>query len=232
MRPVPAPALLRALRLLLPLAAGAVAYPAWSNSDDLVHLYTSSARKSFHLQIHPDGRVDGSPEQTVDSTLVIKTLHPGYVTINGAKSELYLCMDSSGNLFGSRSFSNEDCTFKHTMLENGYDVYQSPRHNFLVSLGKVKKAFVPRMNLPPLSQFLTRRNEIPLVQFYTPRPQQEEPRNTDAERCGGLLSTGKLPEENPDQEGLHPCLDSSDPEERDPLGVTLSGRFPSPRTDS
>ncbi|KAK9399332.1 fibroblast growth factor 23-like [Crotalus adamanteus] len=67
MRPVPAPALLRALRLLLPLAACAVAYPAWSNSDDLVHLYTSSARKSFHLQIHSDGRVDGSPEQTVDS---------------------------------------------------------------------------------------------------------------------------------------------------------------------
>lgn len=67
MRPVPAPALLRALRLLLPLAACALAYPAWSNSDDLVHLYTSSSRKSLHLQIHPDGRVDGSPDPTVDS---------------------------------------------------------------------------------------------------------------------------------------------------------------------
>ncbi|XP_015683651.1 fibroblast growth factor 23-like [Protobothrops mucrosquamatus] len=228
MRPVPAPALLRALRLLLPLAACALAYPAWSNSDDLVHLYTSSARKSLHLRIHPDGRVDGSPDPTVDSALVIRTLLPGYVMISGPKSGLYLCMDSSGNLFGSRSFSNEDCTFKHTMLENGYDAYHSPRHNFLVSLGRVKKALVPGRNLPSFSQFLTRRNEIPLVQFDTPRPQQEEPRNANAEPCGGgLLTTGKLPEENLDEEALDPCFDYS--KERDPNGATLDGTFPSPQ---
>ncbi|XP_039219752.1 fibroblast growth factor 23-like [Crotalus tigris] len=232
MRPVPAPALLRALRLLLPLAAGAVAYPAWSNSDDLVHLYTSSARKSFHLQIHPDGRVDGSPEQTVDSALIIKSEGAGYVVISGARTGLFLCMDANGNLFGSNFFSNEDCLLKHLMLENGYDVYQSPKHKHLVSLGRVKRILFPNMNPPAYSQFLTRRNEIPLVQFNTPRARQVDPWDEDVELCGGLLSTGKLPEENPDEVGLHPCLGSSNSEERDPNGATLSRRFSSPRTDS
>ncbi|OPJ80633.1 fibroblast growth factor 23 [Patagioenas fasciata monilis] len=67
-------------------------------------------------------------------------------------------------------FSQEDCMFNHRTLENGYDVYQSPKHNFLVSLGRVKQAFFPGMNPPPYSQFLSRRNEIPLFRFNTPEP--------------------------------------------------------------
>ncbi|KAM3833273.1 fibroblast growth factor 23 [Vipera latastei] len=240
MRPVPAPALHRALRLLLPLvacaSAPAVASPFWSSPDDLVHLYTSSARRSFHLQIHPDGRVDGSPDQTVDSALIIKSEGAGYVVISGAKSGLFLCMDVNGNLFGSSFFSNEDCLFKHLMLENGYDVYQSPKHKHLVSLGKMKRSFFPSMNPPAYSQFLTRRNEIPLVQFNAPRPHQaeawdEEAWDEEVQLCGGILTTGKVPEAGPDGE-LHPCLTSSNSEERDPNGATLSRRFSSPRTDS
>lgn len=60
--------------------------------------------------------------------------------------------------------------FNHRTLENGYDVYQSPKHHFLVSLGRVKEAFSPGMNPPPYSQFLSRRNEIPLFRFNTPEP--------------------------------------------------------------
>ncbi|XP_060548627.1 fibroblast growth factor 23 [Pantherophis guttatus] len=235
MRPVPAPAFLRALRLLLPLLAcgwgPAVASPIWSNADELVHLYTSSARKSFHLQIHPDGRVDGSPSQTVHSALTIKTENFGYVVIIGAKSGLNLCMDDNGNLFGLNSFGNEDCVFKHTMLENGYDIYHSPKYNYLVSLGRAKQPLFPNMNPPAFSQFLTRRNEIPLSQFNTPVAQERDTWDDDAELCGGILA-GKIPDESPDEVGIHPCLTSSNSEERDPNGATLSRRFPSPRMDS
>uniref|UniRef100_A0A8C5WSN7 FGF n=1 Tax=Laticauda laticaudata TaxID=8630 RepID=A0A8C5WSN7_LATLA len=225
---------LRTFRLLLPLAAWglggpAVASPIWSNADELVHLYTSGSRRSFHLQIHPDGRVDGSPSQTVHSALTIKTEGAGYAVIIGAKSGLHLCMDINGNLFGLNAFSNEDCVFKHTMLENGYDIYQSPKYNYLVSLGRAKQLLFPNMNPPAFSQFLTRRNEIPLSQFITPRPQEENTRDDDGEICGGILA-GKIPEESPDEVGIHPCLTSSNSEERDPNGATLSRRFPSPRT--
>ncbi|XP_070610801.1 fibroblast growth factor 23-like [Erythrolamprus reginae] len=237
MRPVASPpAFLRAFGFLLPLVAWgwapSAASPIWSNADELVHLYTASARRNFHLQIHPDGRVDGSPSQTVHSALTIKTEDAGYVVIIGAKSGLSLCMDNNGNLFGSNSFGNEDCVFKHTMLENGYDIYQSPRYHYLVGLGKAKQLLFPNMNPPTFSQFLTRRNEIPLSQFSASAPQEEDDaRDDDAEICGGILA-GKMPEETPDEVGIHPCLTNSNSEERDPNGATLSRRFPSPRMGS
>ena len=38
-----------------------------SSWGSLTHLYTATARNSYHLQIHGDGHVDGSPQQTVYS---------------------------------------------------------------------------------------------------------------------------------------------------------------------
>ncbi|XP_008942017.1 PREDICTED: fibroblast growth factor 23-like [Merops nubicus] len=144
--------------------------PSWGNVDRLMHLYTATERNSFHLQINADGYVDGVPHQTIYSALMIKAEGAGSVVITGVKSGRYLCMDMSGNIFGSHYFSQEDCTFNHRTLENGYDVYQSPKHSFLVSLGRVKQAFLPGTNPPPYSQFLSRRNEIPLFRFNTPEP--------------------------------------------------------------
>ncbi|RLW01708.1 hypothetical protein DV515_00007652 [Chloebia gouldiae] len=128
--------------------------PSWGNGDRLMHLYTDTERSSFHLQINADGYIDGAPHQTIYSV----------------KSGRYLCMDMKGNIFGSHYFSQEDCVFNHRTLENGYDVYQSPKHHFLVSLGRVKQVFSPGMNPPPYSQFLSRKNEIPLFRFNTPEP--------------------------------------------------------------
>lgn len=51
-------------------------------------------------------------------------------------------------------------------------MYHSPQHRFLVSLGQAKRAFLPGTNPPPYSQFLSRRNEIPLLHFNTPRPRR------------------------------------------------------------
>ena len=79
-------------------------------------------------------------------------------------------------------FSPESCRFRQRTLENGYDVYHSPQHRFLVSLGPAKRAFLPGTNPPPYSQFLSRRNEIPLVHFNTPRPRRHTRSAEDAER--------------------------------------------------
>ena len=46
-------------------------------------------------------------------------------------------------------FSPESCRFRQRTLENGYDVYHSPQHRFLVSLGRAKRAFLPGTNPPP-----------------------------------------------------------------------------------
>ncbi|XP_006891430.1 PREDICTED: fibroblast growth factor 23 [Elephantulus edwardii] len=149
------------------------ASPLLSSSwGGLTHLYTATARNSFHLQIHKDGHVDGTPHQTIYSALMIKSEDAGFVVITGVMSRRYLCMDFKGNIFGSHHFSPENCRFRQRTLENGYDVYQSPQHHFLLSLGRAKRTFLPGVNPPPYSQFLSRRNEIPLIHFNTPRPRR------------------------------------------------------------
>ncbi|KAK2101460.1 Fibroblast growth factor 23 [Saguinus oedipus] len=104
--------------------------------------------------------------------LLIRSEDAGFVVITGVMSRRYLCMDFRGNIFGSHYFNPENCRFRPQRLENGYDVYQSPQHHFLVSLGRAKRAFLPGMNPPPYSQFLSRRNEIPLIHFNTPKPRR------------------------------------------------------------
>ncbi|XP_004459090.1 fibroblast growth factor 23 [Dasypus novemcinctus] len=138
----------------------------------LTHLYTATARNSYHLQIHKDGHVDGTPQQTIYSALMISSEDAGFVVITGVMSRRYLCMDFRGNIFGSHDFTPDSCRFRQRTLENGYDVYHSPQHHFLVSLGRAKRAFQPGSNPPPYSQFLSRRNEIPLMRFSTPRPRR------------------------------------------------------------
>ncbi|XP_021563534.1 fibroblast growth factor 23 [Carlito syrichta] len=71
---------------------------SWSG---LTHLYTATARNSYHLQIHKDGHVDGTPQQTIYSALMITSEDAGFVVITGVMSRRYLCMDFRGNIFGS-----------------------------------------------------------------------------------------------------------------------------------
>ncbi|XP_010610014.1 fibroblast growth factor 23 [Fukomys damarensis] len=102
-----------------------------SSWGGLTHLYTATARNSYHLQIHRDGHVDGTPHPTVYSALAIRSEDAGLVVITGVMSRRFLCMDSRGNIFGSQHFSPQDCSFRHRRLDNGYDVYHSPEHRFL-----------------------------------------------------------------------------------------------------
>nr|XP_033807649.1 fibroblast growth factor 23 [Geotrypetes seraphini] len=202
-------------------------------AEGLMHLYTATDKNSFHLQINWDGHVDGSPHQTVYSALMIKPEEAGYMVISGVKSGRYLCMDRDGNLFGLHYFSREDCLFRQETLENGYDVYHSPKYNFLISLGKVKRPFLLGMNPPPYSQFLPRRNEIPLIHFNTPEPHRHT-RNVDTDPLDPNQIL--LPEFN-----VHASLlnhlggeplrieDDDTIDLEDPLNIMVSGRKGSPK---
>lgn len=58
--------------LVYVLCSAVKAYPNASPLLDsswgsLTHLYTATARNSYHLQIHKDGHVDGTPHQTIYS---------------------------------------------------------------------------------------------------------------------------------------------------------------------
>ncbi|KAM8971868.1 fibroblast growth factor 23 [Pelodytes ibericus] len=151
----------------------------WGTPDRLMHLYTASDWNSFHLQINHDGHVDGSPHQTIYSALMIKSESAGKVIITGVKSGRHLCMDRSGNVFGSHFFSYDDCIFKHETLENRHDVYHSPKHNYLISLRRPKHVFRPGMDVPPYSQFLSMENQIPITRFITPEPVIRHTRSAD-----------------------------------------------------
>ncbi|KAJ6668433.1 hypothetical protein lerEdw1_011915 [Lerista edwardsae] len=189
--------------------------PHWGSAGSLLHLYTATERHSFHLQIHPDGQVDGSPAQTIYSALTIRSEGAGYVVINGVKSGRYLCMDINGDIFGSHYFNYEDCTFRHWTLENGYDVYESPKYNYLVSLGKIKKTLLPGMNPPRYSQFLARRNEIPLFSFNTPEPRRRHTRDANVDPLESFIPPPKS-----QQYGIE--------SNSDPQSATIGSRFRSP----
>ncbi|OCT86242.1 fibroblast growth factor 23 [Xenopus laevis] len=153
----------------------------WGVSDRLMHLYTASDWNSFHLQINHDGSVDGTPTQTIYSAIMIKSESAGHVVITGVKTNRYLCMDRSGNVFGYHDFNHDDCVFKHETLENNFDIYHSPKHNYVISLKEPKHRFRPGMDLPPYSQFLSLKNEIPITRFNAPEPEMRIPEGNFAD---------------------------------------------------
>uniref|UniRef100_A0A8C8ZIC0 Fibroblast growth factor 23 n=1 Tax=Prolemur simus TaxID=1328070 RepID=A0A8C8ZIC0_PROSS len=204
------------------------ASPLLSSSwGSLIHLYTATARNSYHLQIHKDGHVDGTPHQTIYSALMIRSEDAGFVVITGVMSGRYLCMDFRGNIFGSPYFTPESCRFRQRTLENGYDVYQSPQHHFLVSLGRAKKAFLPGANPPPFSQFLSRRNEVPLLLFNTPRPRRHTRSAEDDAEPDPLNVLKPRPRVTPVPASCSQELPSAEDNSvvaRDPLGVVRGNR--------
>ncbi|KAK7805021.1 hypothetical protein U0070_021703 [Myodes glareolus] len=226
------------LRLLVGALCGACslgtvgAYPDTSpllgaSWDGLTHLYTATARNSYHLQIHKDGHVDGTPHQTIYSALMIRSEDAGFVVITGAATRRFLCMDLRGNIFGSHHFSPENCRFRQWTLENGYDVYLSPQHHYLVSLSRAKRPFQPGTNPPPFSQFLARRNEVPLLRFHTARPRRHTRSAEDPPERDPLNVLKPRPRATPMPVSCSRELQSAEeggPAASDPLGVLRRGR--------
>ncbi|XP_005989333.1 fibroblast growth factor 6a [Latimeria chalumnae] len=96
----------------------------------------------FHLQILPDGRINGVHTENQYSLLEISTVERGVVSIYGVKSNLFLAMNNKGRLYATGIFQDE-CKFKEALLPNNYNAYESKAYKGaylgLSKYGRIKK---------------------------------------------------------------------------------------------
>ncbi|XP_075283114.1 fibroblast growth factor 4 [Opisthocomus hoazin] len=78
----------------------------------------------FHIQVLPDGRIEGIHSENRYSLLEISPVERGVVSIFGVRSGLFVAMNSKGKLYGSTHF-NDECKFKEILLPNNYNAYES-----------------------------------------------------------------------------------------------------------
>ncbi|XP_055313955.1 ras guanine nucleotide exchange factor Q [Sitodiplosis mosellana] len=84
--------------------------------------------KGRFLQMLPDGTVNGTQDDQSEYTILQRnTVDVGQIRLIGIATCLYLCMDSCGNLYSSREFTN-DCIFNER-LEDNYNYYTSTHHS-------------------------------------------------------------------------------------------------------
>ncbi|CAL8334013.1 unnamed protein product [Arctogadus glacialis] len=139
----------------------------------------------FHLQIHPDGRVNGSHEANHLSVVELFAMSQGVVGIRGVSSRRFLAMNYRGRLHATEGFS-EDCEFQESFQKDGYNTFSSVVHRgprtarpWLVALnkrGRAKMGSSPRVKTQHVSaHFLPRATQQPYEErgfktYKTPQP--------------------------------------------------------------
>ncbi|XP_069493098.1 fibroblast growth factor 14 isoform X1 [Ambystoma mexicanum] len=82
-------------------------------------------RQGYYLQMHPDGALDGTKDDSSNSTLFnLIPVGLRVVAIQGVKTGLYIAMNGEGYLYTSELFTME-CKFKESVFENYYVIYSS-----------------------------------------------------------------------------------------------------------
>ncbi|XP_066505686.1 fibroblast growth factor 6a [Hoplias malabaricus] len=90
----------------------------------------------FHLQVLPDGTVNGAHDENQYSLIEISAVDRGVVSLYGVKSQRFVAMNRRGRLYGTRVFHDE-CKFKETLLPNNYNAYESSIYKgFYIALSK------------------------------------------------------------------------------------------------
>ncbi|XP_051885628.1 fibroblast growth factor 4 [Pristis pectinata] len=96
----------------------------------------------FHLQVLPDGRINGIHNENRYSLLEISPVERGVVSLLGVRSGLFVAMNSKGKLYGS-AYYNDECKFNEILLPNNYNAYESRAYpSMYIALsknGKTKK---------------------------------------------------------------------------------------------
>ncbi|XP_065521245.1 fibroblast growth factor 5 [Lathamus discolor] len=141
----------------------------------------------FHLQLHPDGRVDGAHDASPLSILEIFAVSQGIVGIRGVFSNKFLAMSKKGKLHASARFT-VDCQFRERFQENSYNTYASAVHRsphsgrqWYVALnkrGKAKRGCSPRARPQHVStHFLPRfwQPQLPELAFTVTLPEKKLP---------------------------------------------------------
>lgn len=103
-------------------------------SANLSHV-TGTARKiqmfikNRHLQILPEGTVNGTTDDNSAYTILQRTtVGIGQMKIQGVATCQYLCMASCGLLYGSKEY-NDDCVFNETITQSNYNTYSSRKYS-------------------------------------------------------------------------------------------------------
>uniref|UniRef100_A0A3P9JE17 Fibroblast growth factor n=1 Tax=Oryzias latipes TaxID=8090 RepID=A0A3P9JE17_ORYLA len=82
-------------------------------------------RQGFYLQMGQDGSLDGTKDDSTNSTLFnLIPVGLRVVAIQSVKTGLYIAMNGEGHLYTSELFTAE-CKFKESVFENYYVIYSS-----------------------------------------------------------------------------------------------------------
>ncbi|XP_055602002.1 serine-rich adhesin for platelets [Uranotaenia lowii] len=85
--------------------------------------------KNRYLQLLADGTVNGTYDDQSDYTILQRTtVAAGQIRIQGVATCLFLCMDTCGSVYGSKTFT-DDCVFNEQMEQHHYNTYSSTRHS-------------------------------------------------------------------------------------------------------
>ncbi|XP_061660451.1 uncharacterized protein LOC133492314 isoform X1 [Syngnathoides biaculeatus] len=83
------------------------------------------SRQGFYLQMRQDGSLDGTKDDSTNSSLFnLIPVGLRVVAIQSVKSGLYIAMNGEGHLYSSETFTPE-CKFKESVFENYYVIYSS-----------------------------------------------------------------------------------------------------------
>ncbi|KAM9327632.1 fibroblast growth factor 14-like isoform 2-T2 [Pholidichthys leucotaenia] len=82
-------------------------------------------RQGFYLQMGQDGSLDGTKDDSTNSSLFnLIPVGLRVVAIQSVKTGLYIAMNGEGHLYSSELFTAE-CKFKESVFENYYVIYSS-----------------------------------------------------------------------------------------------------------
>ncbi|XP_076158773.1 fibroblast growth factor 14 isoform X1 [Alosa pseudoharengus] len=82
-------------------------------------------RQGYYLQMNPDGCLDGTKDDSTNSSLFnLIPVGLRVVAIQSVKTGLYIAMNGEGHLYTSELFTAE-CKFKESVFENYYVIYSS-----------------------------------------------------------------------------------------------------------